>query len=227
VDNQLPPQGTKGGLLIMTTAFDVAGSLLSKTSSETLGALKLQKLVFYAFGWYGHLTGEKLFREPFYALPLGPVVSPLLDAHGGNNFVSKNFLEEKQSAALFVDDAYASAIVDAVWESYGSYTPNELIEMTHCEKPWDVAWNVRRPTHARRCDLSSDEIVEHFMAKRSAVYNFDGRTLNVPVLSLLPDRRATRISHEALENMSSAESSVPASHAARVRELRRKFLISA
>lgn len=216
-----------GGTKIMTTAFDVAGSLLSKKPSETLGALKLQKLVFYAFGWYGHLTGEKLFREPFYAMEYGPVVSPLLDAHYGKTMVSKNLLEESQSAALFVEDPYVAAIVDAVWASYGSCTPNDLVEMTHCEEPWDTAWNVRRVRTAKRSDLSADEIVRHFVGKRSAVYNFNGRTVSVPVLSLLPDRRATSISDVALESMSADTSSVPVGHAARVRELRRKFLISA
>jgi uncharacterized phage-associated protein len=209
----------------MTTAFDVAGSLLSKAPGDSLNTLKLQKLVFYSFGWYAHLTGEKLFHEQFYAMEYGPVVSPLLSAHYGRRRVSKALLEDRQESTLEVTNPYEAEILDAVWSSYGSSSEHDLVEMTHCEKPWDVAWNVNRPAYARRSDLDADDIVRHFRGKRSATYSFEGRTVNVPVLALLPDRRSTVFSDNLLREMGDDTSEVPAAHAARVREARRKFLI--
>ena len=141
----------------MITVFDVAGSLLQHARKESLSPLKLQKLAFYSFGWYGHLTGDKLFRDPFYAMAYGPVVSPLLSAHSGRQDVSKSELEEHQNRKLAVQDDYAAEVVDAIWQSYGSYSHSELIEMTHCEQPWDVAWNQKRRENAKRSDLDSSD----------------------------------------------------------------------
>ena len=209
----------------MTTVFDVAGSLLSKAPSDSLNTLKLQKLVFYSFGWYAHLTGEKLFREQFYAMEYGPIVSPLLTAHYGRRRVNRGALEDRQQSVLEVTDPYEAEILDAVWSSYGSSSEHDLVEMTHCEEPWDVAWNVNRAANARRSDLDADDIVRHFRSKHSATYSFEGRTVNVPVLSLLPDRRSTVMPADAVRAMDEEPSEVPATHAARVREARRKFLI--
>lgn len=211
----------------MITVFDVAGSLLQHARKESLSPLKLQKLAFYSFGWYGHLTGDKLFHDQFYAMEYGPVVSPLLSAHSGRQDVSKAELENHQGRELRVQDDYAAEVVDAIWQSYGSYSHSLLIEMTHCERPWDVAWNKNRPDWAKRSDLSSDDIVAHFRSKRTSTYIFDDRTVTVPVLALLPDRRKTSVSELSLDSMESSVSCVPAAHLTRAAELRRKFLIDA
>jgi uncharacterized phage-associated protein len=211
----------------MITVFDVAGSLLQHARKESLSPLKLQKLAFYSFGWYGHLTGDKLFRDQFYAMEYGPVVSPLLSAHSRRQDVTKSELEDHQGRELCVQDDYAAEVVDAIWQSYGAYNPRDLIEMTHCEEPWDIAWNKTRPDWAKRSDLSSDDIVAHFRSKRTSTYIFDGRTVVVPVLALLPDRRATCVSDASLDSMETADSRIPAAHSARAADLRRKFLIDA
>ncbi|KUM34587.1 type II toxin-antitoxin system antitoxin SocA domain-containing protein [Arthrobacter sp. EpRS71] len=211
----------------MIDVFDVSGSLLSHARNESMSPLKLQKLAFYSFGWYAHLTGEKLFHDRFYAMQYGPVVSPLLTAHSSTNSVSKAELESYQGCSLDIADDYAAAVVDAVWAAYGEFNHSQLIEMTHCETPWDLAWNKRRPAGARRSDLSSDEIVDYFQAKTEASYAFSGRVFDVPVLALLPSRRETSVSEIWLHAMDTSESAIPVEHAQRAAELRRKFLISA
>lgn len=209
--------------MLTTTAFDVAGSILERARNQALSPLKLQKLVFYSFGWFGHLTADRLFEENFYAMEYGPVVSPLLSAHSGLSDVSKAELEGHQRRALKVSDPYVEEIVDAVWSSYGRHTHSELIEMTHCEAPWKSAWE-SKPTYARRNDLSGAAIVEYFAVKRSAKYRFAGRLVDVPILALLPDRRATRLSQDTLARMESDESRVPESHITSAAELRRRFM---
>ncbi|GAP54011.1 conserved hypothetical protein [Arthrobacter sp. Hiyo6] len=205
------------------TVFDVASSMLRHSSKDSLNTLKLQKLVFYSFGWYGHLTGEKLFNEQFYALTKGPIVSPLLSAHFGMDMVSADQLEDYAQRSLAVTDPYAEAVVEAVWLSYGKFSKWDLIEMTHCEKPWINAWT-SRPAGAKRNDLPAESVVDHFRGKTSAVYEIPTRIVDVPVLSFLPDRRVTCMSLESLREMENSESRVPASHAASARELRRRFL---
>lgn len=207
------------------TAFDVASSLLRHASKDSLNTLKLQKLVFYSFGWYGHLTGQKLFNEQFFAMPKGPIVSPLLSAHFSMDMVSADYLEDYAQRSLAITDPYAEAVVDAVWLSYGKFSKWDLIEMTHCEKPWINAWTTR-PAGAKRSELNAESVLEHFERKTSAVYEIP-RRVDVPVLSFLPDRRATRMSLESLREMENCESHVPTSHAVSARELRRKFLTTA
>lgn len=204
------------------TVFDVASSMLRHASKDSLNTLKLQKLVFYSFGWYGHLTGQRLFDEQFYAMPKGPIVSPLLTAHTSLDMVSADYLEDYAQRALAVTDPYAEAVVDAVWLSYGKFSKWDLIEMTHCEKPWINSWT-SRPRGAKRSLLKSESVLEHFQRKTSAVYEIP-RTVDVPILSFLPDRRVTCMSLETLRDMENGDSQVPAAHAASARELRRKFL---
>lgn len=207
------------------TAFDVASSLLRHASKDSLNTLKLQKLVFYSFGWYGHLTGQKLFNEQFFAMTKGPIVSPLLSAHFSKDMVSADYLEDYAQRSLAVTDPYAEAVVDAVWMSYGKYSKWDLIEMTHCEKPWITAWTTR-PAGAKRNELDAESVLEHFQRKTSAVYEIP-RRVDVPILSFLPDRRVTSMSLESLREMENCESRVPVSHATSARELRRKFLTTA
>ncbi|MET4618727.1 putative phage-associated protein [Arthrobacter sp. 2762] len=204
------------------TVFDVASSMLRHASKDSLNTLKLQKLVFYSFGWYGHLTGEKLFSEQFFAMPKGPVVSPLLSAHYSMETVSADYLESYAQRPLELTDPYAEAVVDAVWMSYGKFSKWDLVEMTHLEKPWLAAWT-SRPAGAKRSELDADSIVEHFQSKASAVYDLP-RSVNVPILSFLPDRRVTSMTLESLREMENSESEIPAGHAASARELRRRFL---
>lgn len=204
------------------TAFDVASSLLRHASKDSLNTLKLQKLVFYSFGWYGHLTGQKLFNEQFFAMTKGPVVSPLLTAHSSMDMVSADYLEDYAQRSLAITDPYAEAVVDAVWLSYGKFSKWDLIEMTHREKPWIKAWTTR-PAGTKRNDLNAEAVLEHFQRKTSAVYEIP-RRVDVPVLSFLPDRRVTCMSLESLREMENCESRVPTAHAASARELRRKFL---
>ena len=65
----------------MRSVFDVSLDILKVSGQESLPTLTLQKLVFYTYGWYAHLTGSRLFEQSFYAMPKGPVVGELLTAH--------------------------------------------------------------------------------------------------------------------------------------------------
>lgn len=64
----------------MITVFDVAAEFTDRAGGE-IEPVKLQKLCFYAFGCFAHLTGEALIGERFYAMRYGPVVGELLSAH--------------------------------------------------------------------------------------------------------------------------------------------------
>lgn len=152
----------------MTTVFDVASELIER-SGGSLEAVKLQKLCFYAYGWYARLTGEPLFDETFYAMPRGPVVSELLSAHAGQISVDGGMMETQRQARDEEReelDAYKTAVIDAVWSAYGSKSSWTLVKMTHAEQVWDSAWKSRRQG-SKRGELLGVDILEHFLGRES------------------------------------------------------------
>ncbi|MFT4201128.1 Panacea domain-containing protein [Gordonia sp. (in: high G+C Gram-positive bacteria)] len=162
----------------MTTVFDVATELVERNGGS-IETVKLQKLCFYAFGWYAHLTGEPLFGETFYAMAKGPVVGELLSAHAQRPSVDLETIEDQREARQDEReelDAYKKAVLDAVWAAYGSATSWKLISLTHDEPVWDEAWKSRRPG-ARRGDLSRDAVIDYFLDR----YPKDSEQLDLPL----------------------------------------------
>jgi len=161
----------------MTTVFDVATELIER-SGGSIETVKLQKLCFYAFGWYAHLTGEPLFGETFYAMPKGPVVGELLSAHAQQKTVDLEMIEDQRKAREDEReelDAYKKAVLDAVWAAYRSASSWKLVDLTHEEPVWDDAWKSRRPG-AKRADLSHDAVIDYFLDR----YPKDGEQLDLP-----------------------------------------------
>lgn len=150
----------------MTTVFDIATELLDRSGGK-METVKLQKLCFYAFGWYAHLTGEPLFGEKFYAMEYGPVVGELLSAHAKQRVVDLGLIATQREARedrAAEADPYKTAVVDAVWAAYGSATRWELVKLTHEESVWTDAWESRQPG-TRRGDLASDDLIDHFLTR--------------------------------------------------------------
>lgn len=161
----------------MTTVFDVASELIER-SGGSIETVKLQKLCFYAFGWYAHLTGEPLFGETFYAMHKGPVVGELLSAHAKQKRVDLEKIEDQREIredAREELDAYKKAVLDAVWGAYGSASSWDLVDLTHEESVWDEAWKSRR-SGTNRGDLPSDAVIEYFVDR----YPKDGEQLDLP-----------------------------------------------
>lgn len=159
------------------TVFDVAADCIEVSGESSLSAVRLQKLVYYTFGWYGRLTGQPLFGERFYAMPHGPVVGALLTAHAGCPAVSKEKVDAVRAewgAPAPDEDPYYRDVLASVWEAYRHFTPWQLEEMSHQEAPWKDAWG-HRLAGARRADISADSIVSYFAARSDFPVALSGR----------------------------------------------------
>jgi uncharacterized phage-associated protein len=69
----------------MTTVLDIARYFLRQAQherGETVSALKLQKLVYYAQAWHIVLQRQPLFPEAIEAWQRGPVVRSLWKEYG-------------------------------------------------------------------------------------------------------------------------------------------------
>lgn len=99
--------------------------------------LKLQKLCFYAYGWWLALSGEKeaIARDRPQVWKLGPVFRPIYGAFAAYR---GNFIDKQQKVGPFSgDDAIskgnssASLLIDWIWDKYGHFDGLELSDMTH------------------------------------------------------------------------------------------------
>jgi len=120
----------------MLSCFDVARyflALVDEDAGDSLTNLKLQKLVYYAQGFYLALYDEPLFPERIEAWMHGPVVPDLYHA-------LKQFGSEPVKLDWEVDpDRYTPEIMgllDEVYSVYGQFSAVRLRNITHQEPPW-------------------------------------------------------------------------------------------
>lgn len=139
---------------------------LAKRDGEEISPMKLQKLVYYAHGWYAGNKGEELIDEYVEAWQYGPVIPSLY--HEFKRFGNKPITE---MATEFNGDDFVVVpspsddddrkFLDLVWKKYKGYTGIRLSEMTHAiDSPWDQVW---RDSHGiRGANIPFDLLRDHF-----------------------------------------------------------------
>jgi uncharacterized phage-associated protein len=137
------------------SAHDVARALRARLPG--IGALKLQKLLYYCQGHHLAATGEPLFEEAISAWDNGPVVGHLWKA-------------EKEAEATPEPRTMTEGqlnTVGYVCSRYGGLTSNDLINMTHQERPYKLADLDRAPGTSSRIEL--EWMREYFATDGAAV----------------------------------------------------------
>ncbi len=101
---------------------------------ELISNLKVQKLVYYAQGFYLAIYDKTLFKDPIEAWEHGPVVRELYNhfkKYESNHipppvdFDYKKIFNKKQIKVL-----------QEVYNVYGQYSAWKLRQLTHSEPPW-------------------------------------------------------------------------------------------
>lgn len=121
---------------------------LAAEKGEKLTPMKLQKLVYYAAGWFAGHTGKPLVDEAPEAWQYGPVFPSIyheFKRFGASPITSKaTQLEPNEfdfGAAVTPADTNVRKFLDNIWESYSKYTGIALSEMTHAQgSPWHQTW---------------------------------------------------------------------------------------
>lgn len=145
---------------------------LARANNEPLDPMKLQKLVYYAQGWYAGYTGQPLINESIEAWPFGPVVPSLY-----HEFKKYGYSPIREKAKDYVNGVYGEVPIPAVpsinqflnniWNSYARFTGVALSEMTHAQgSPWHQA--MMSNPGVRSIDIPFDAIAQHF---RTVVQN--------------------------------------------------------
>ena len=118
------------------TAQQVADYFLFQCSPEcgdTISNLKIQKLVYYAQGFYLALYDEPLFAEPIKAWQHGPVVSSLYRKYSS---CGGQAIEPPKKISLSIYSKKIRALLDEIWKVYGQFSAWKLRNMAHNEPPF-------------------------------------------------------------------------------------------
>lgn len=120
----------------MATAQDVAQYFLHLDclrDGDGISNLKLQKLVYYAQGFFCALHDRPIFEDRIEAWTHGPVVPELyhLFKDNGSNPITLEPFFDMQS--LVEEEA---ELVGDVYEAFGQFSAWRLRDMTHEESPW-------------------------------------------------------------------------------------------
>lgn len=149
------------GVVAMASVHDVAAYILHKQGS--MSTMKLQKLCYYSQGWSLAWDERPLFNEEIQAWANGPVVYELFDKHRGRFTVSS--WPSGNARAIKGDE---KDTIDAVLNSYGKLSGQQLSDKTHQERPWLEARGPLKPGSRSDTKLSLDTMQEYFSSLASA-----------------------------------------------------------
>lgn len=142
----------------MAQINDVAKCFLyldDTNEGDGISNLKLQKLVYYAQGFYSAIFGKSLFSNDISAWTHGPVVQTLYHSHkkfGSNRIpVPTDFNPNSLKKEEF-------ELIEEVFEVFGQYSAWKLRNMTHEESPW-----LNHETNAEIIPLT--EITDYFKTR--------------------------------------------------------------
>ena len=120
----------------MANILDVAKCFLyldDSNEGDGVSNLKIQKLVYYAQGFFSAIYDKPLFEDEIYAWAHGPVVPTLyheLKKHSGNRIpMASDFDKSSLTEEEF-------GLIEEVFEVFGQYPAWKLRNMTHEETPW-------------------------------------------------------------------------------------------
>jgi uncharacterized phage-associated protein len=141
-----------------TSIFDVAICFLKivdRDSGSTITPLKLQKLLYYAQGWYLAINDRELFKEDFEAWAHGPANPAIYDKYKKYGRDSIDYPNENSKIANGVLD-----FLYTIWSTYGIYDGKYLENLTHSETPWIEA---RKKGNCQDGDSCSEIITKESM----------------------------------------------------------------
>ncbi len=143
------------------SAIDVANYFLSLKDYNDLTNLKIQKMVYYAYGWHIALYGNRLFNEEIEAWDYGPVIPQLY----------QEFKKYKNDPILVSGDFNFDSVrdkedfLDEMYIKYGVYSANDLCKLTHVEStPWDVVYHDKSSNY-----IINDELLRVYFSELAEV----------------------------------------------------------
>jgi uncharacterized phage-associated protein len=141
-----------------TTAYAIANWFIEQAEKSNMPVthMKLQKLIYFAYGWYYACNEKPLFDETIQAWKHGPVIANLysrFQEFGSGPIISllKRAVEQENGERTIEpyrlpDDPETLKPIletlDTVWRTYSPCTATQLRNITHrAGSPWSNAWH--------------------------------------------------------------------------------------
>lgn len=132
--------------------------IVDRESESTITPLKLQKILYYAQGYYLAIHDDELFPEEFEAWAHGPVNEEIYNKYRnyGYQSIPEPEYEIKEFSKELID------YLTDIWATFGIYDGKYLEEQTHKEKPWIIARKGYEP--GERCNeiITKESMREYF-----------------------------------------------------------------
>lgn len=141
------------------TEIDVISKYIIVTCKE-ITPLALQKILYYAQGFYYAFFGKFLFDDDCQAWVHGPVFVDIYEKYKG--FKSSNIFIYVDYDIEDVMTDEKKEILDAVIKYFGYYNGKALEKMSHYEIPWINARKGLLPTENSNNIISKKDIEEYF-----------------------------------------------------------------
>ena len=140
----------------MENVRDIANWFLSHGS---MTHKKVQKLCYYAQAWYCTLyDGTPLFQDEIQAWVHGPVVSSLYPVYADYRW---NEIPQKDFDASKLPDKVVD-VLEAVYETYGDLSGDQLESLAHSEEPWKEARGELKPWEPCNTVISCESMREFY-----------------------------------------------------------------
>ncbi|MFW2515839.1 Panacea domain-containing protein [Aliarcobacter butzleri] len=126
---------------------------------ESISPMKLQKLCYYAQGFFMALENKTLFENDFQAWQHGPVIKDLYMEYKDYGWkqidktINLSDYEENKEEDIFLME---------IVNSFGSYDGSTLSLMTHNETPWIKARGNLQENEASTEIITKDSIRDYF-----------------------------------------------------------------
>jgi uncharacterized phage-associated protein len=156
----------------------IANYFLEKAKAEgrTLTPMEIQKLVYFAHGWYLALFGQPLIKEPIQAWSYGPVIPSLYQEFKrfGDQAIEELATEERLAGMKLSltrpsiekienpqERENLKRFLDRIWQVYSRFSAAQLSNLTHeNNSPWRVALD--QSQGARATVIRNDLIQRYF-----------------------------------------------------------------
>lgn len=118
--------------------FDVANTFINigANAPVPITNMKLQKLLYYAQGWYLATTNKELFEADFECWTYGPVCPEIYEEFRKNG---SNVIGYPTARGKILTQGEEYDFINAIWNMYGHLDGFELSTQTHKEDPWRFA----------------------------------------------------------------------------------------
>ena len=156
------------------SALAVANYFLSKHRNTGIQPLKIQKLVYITHAWHLALFGKPLvWDESAEAWRYGPVFPsvyhefkyrgslPIMKLGTDYKLNNKDKFV-KETPKIKKGDKETKALLDRIWEVYGTWSGAELSEVCHQPgTPWDKTW--KKNQGQRNAHIPNEDIRAHYL----------------------------------------------------------------